>query len=77
MEKLNDKLMDAALLKRLPGGKWEYLIDDDEKVVFAAGTQEEAERMAEAFLKGEGPVMRRIPRAEGEKPKSALVEQDD
>lgn len=77
MEKLNDKLMDAAKLKSLPGGKWEYLIDDDEKVVFAAETKEEAERMAEAFLKGEGPVMRRVPRTDGAKPKSALVDQDD
>ena len=66
--------MDGKKLQQLRNGKWEYLVDEEGEMIVVANTKEEAERMAEAYFKGDRTVARkRIARREIEKPSTALV----
>ena len=65
-------------MKKLPNGKWEYLVDDDGEMIVVADTQEEAERMAKAYFAGDKALAKkRIARGAGDKARTALVGQDD
>lgn len=65
-------------MKKLPNGKWEYLVDEDGDMIVVADTQEEAERMAEAYFAGNKAVAKkRIARGAGDKARTSLIGQDD
>jgi len=69
--------MENEMLRQLPNGKWEYLVDEEGEMIVLADTREEAERLAEAYRKGETSVARkRVARAAVEKPRTALVEEE-
>jgi len=69
--------MEKEMLRQLPNGKWEYLVDEAGEMIVLADTREEAERLAEAYRKGETSVARkRVARAAVEKPRTALVEEE-
>ena len=66
--------MEEKKLQQLPNGKWEYLVDVENEMIIVADTAEEAERMAQAYFKGDKTLARkRIARQEIEKPRTALV----
>ncbi len=61
-------------LQQLPNGKWEYLVDEEKELIVVADTSEEAERMAQAYFKGDKTAARkRIARREIQKNRTALV----
>lgn len=61
-------------MKKLPNGKWEYLVDEDNEMIVVADTQEEAERMAKAYLAGNKSVAKkRVARGGGDKARKTLV----
>ena len=45
--------MEEKKLQKLPNGKWEYLVDEKGGMIVVADTKEEAERMAQAYFKGD------------------------
>lgn len=66
--------MDKKNLQRLPNGKWEYLVDEKNELIVLADTSQEAERMAQAYFKGDKTAAKkRIARLEVNKPRSALI----
>jgi len=64
-------------LKKLPNGKWqcEYEDKSGKKVtkLIEAGSEEEAERLAAAYLEKAGVPVRKIARGNGDKTKSSLI----
>ena len=61
-------------LQKLPNGKWEYLVDEKNDLVIVADTAQEAERMAQAYFKGDkSAAKKRIARREINKPRSSLI----
>lgn len=65
-------------MKKLPNGKWEYLVDEDKEMIVVADTQEEAERMAKAYFAGNKAVAKkRVARKTGDKARTTLIGQDD
>ena len=61
-------------LQKLPNGKWEYLVDEKNVLVIVADTAQEAERMAQAYFKGDkSAAKKRIARREINKPRSSLI----
>ena len=70
--------MEEKKLQKLPNGKWEYLVDEKGAMIVVADTKEEAERMAQAYFKGDKALARkRIARREVEKSRTALVGERD
>lgn len=70
--------MPENIVKRRPDGKWELV--SDQKQVFAANTQEEAERLAKAYLAkaaAGAAATKRIARADRDKAKTSLLSKDD
>lgn len=66
--------MDEKKLQKLPNGKWEYLVDEKNDLVIVADTAQEAERMAQAYFKGDkSAAKKRIARREINKPRSSLI----
>lgn len=66
--------MDKKNLQQLPNGKWEYLVDEKNELIVLADTAQEAERMAQAYFKGDKTAAKkRIARREINKPRSALI----
>ena len=64
----NDKL------KKLPNGKWEYLVDEKGDMIVVADTQEEAERLAAAYFKGDKSVAKkRVARAGADKARKSVI----
>jgi len=64
-------------IKKLPNGKWEYLVDEDGDMIVLADTQQEAERMARAYFAGDKAVAKkRIARGTGDKARTSLVGRD-
>ena len=61
-------------MQQLPNGKWEYLVDEKNEMIVLADTAQEAERMAQAYFKGDKTAAKkRIARREINKPHSALI----
>ena len=61
-------------LQKLPNGKWEYLVDEKNDLVVVADTAQEAERMAQAYFKGDkSEAKKRIARREIDKSRSSLI----
>jgi len=64
-------------LKKLPNGKWQCAYEDKsgKKVtkLIEAGSEEEAERLAAAYLEKAGVPVRKIARGNGDKTKSSLI----
>ena len=60
-------------IKRLPNGQWECVIDDNEKIVLEAANEEEAERMAAAYKRGDSAVRARVARKVTDKARSSLL----
>lgn len=61
-------------MQKLPNGKWEYLVDEKNDLVIVADTAQEAERMAQAYFKGDkSAAKKRIARREINKPRSSLI----
>ena len=70
--------MDEKKLQKLPNGKWEYLVDEKGGMIVVADTKEEAERMAQAYFKGDKALARkRIARREVEKSRTALIRENN
>lgn len=66
--------MDKKFLKKLPNGKWEYLVDEKNEMIVVADTMEEAQRMAEAYFKGDKSLAKkRVARQTGNRAGSALI----
>ena len=66
--------MDEKKLQKLPNGKWENLVDEKNDLVIVADTAQEAERMAQAYFKGDkSAAKKRIARREINKPRSSLI----
>lgn len=66
--------MEEKKLQKLPNGKWEYLVDEKNDLVIVADTAQEAERMAQAYFKGDkSAAKKRIARREINKPRSSLI----
>ena len=66
--------MDEKKLQKLPNGKWEYLVDEKNDLVIVPDTAQEAERMAQAYFKGDkSAAKKRIARREINKPRSSLI----
>lgn len=64
----NDKL------KKLPNGKWEYLVDEDGDMIVVADTQEEAERLAKAYFSGNKSVaQKRVARKDADKARKSVI----
>lgn len=64
-------------LRKLPDGQWEYLVDEEAGLVVVASSEEEAERMAEAYKKGDRSLARkRVARRGADKARSKLVNGD-
>lgn len=61
-------------VRRLTNGQWELILNDENGVVFAAATKEEAERMAAAYLKGDTAVKKSVVRKDVEKKKKGLLQ---
>lgn len=61
-------------MQKLPNGKWEYLVDEKNELIVVADTAEEAERMAQAYFKGDKSLARkRISRQAIDKARTAVV----
>lgn len=67
--------MPEMIVRRRPDGKWELVSDKDQ--VFAANTQEEAERLAKAYLEKNGAVAKRVARVDRGKAKTSVLSKDD
>lgn len=66
--------MENKQFKQLPNGMWEYLVDEKEEMIVLAKTQEEAQRMAQAYFKGDTSVAKkRIARREVDKKRTSLL----
>ena len=64
----NDKL------KKLPNGKWEYLVDEKGDMIVVADTQEEAERLAKAYFDGDKSVAKkRVARKDADKARKSVI----
>lgn len=70
--------MAENIVKRRPDGKWELISDKSQ--LFAANTQEEAERLAKAYLAkiaGGAVASGRVARVDRNKAKTSLLSKDD
>lgn len=69
--------MAKEFLKKLPDGAWECEYEDESgnivTKVIEAGSEEEAERLAAAYLERAGGPVRRIARGGGDRAKSSLI----
>lgn len=66
----NDKL------KKLPNGKWAYLVDENGDMI-VADTQEEAERLAKAYINGDKSVVKkRVARQDADKARKSVIGDD-
>ena len=64
-------------LKKLPNGKWEYLVDEDGDMIVVADTQDEAERLAAAYFKGDKSVAKkRVARGTADKAGKSVLGND-
>ena len=62
-------------MKKLSNGQWECIVNEKENLAVVAATKEEAQRMAEAYRKGDTTVVRkRIERKAVEKSRTALLD---
>lgn len=67
----NDKL------KKLPNGKWEYLVDEKGDMIVVADTQDEAERLAKAYFNGDKSVAKkRVSRKDTDRARKAVIGND-
>jgi hypothetical protein len=65
-------------IKKLPNGKWEYLVNEEGDMIVVADTLEEAERMAKAYFAGNKSVAKkRVARGTGDKARTTLVGKDE
>ncbi len=71
-------MMANEKMKKLPNGKWEFLVDEDGDMIVVADTEEEAKRMAKAYFAGDKSVAKkRIARGAGDRSRTKLVGEGD